>query len=148
MLATFFGRLMIKIMADWTACVQLRHANEVGGAYFSFTLTFMTAGIGMASALTYEEKDGGVSKEVILNMMSIACAVLVLSYGLFLASINQGYVGTFFDSRSGNKFIQDQYAQALSDKERIKIFEYNEAKWRGSIGGDIKGEVAASKPPK
>ncbi|GMI30561.1 hypothetical protein TrCOL_g2212 [Triparma columacea] len=48
-------RVLIKIVVDWTALVQLRHPNEVGGAYFTFSI-FVTITGGIIAALGYEKK--------------------------------------------------------------------------------------------
>jgi hypothetical protein len=33
---SFLIRLIMKVVGDWAAIVQFRHANEIGGFYFSF----------------------------------------------------------------------------------------------------------------
>ncbi|GMI48419.1 hypothetical protein TrCOL_g4150 [Triparma columacea] len=44
----------IKVIVDWTAVVQFRHPNEVGGAYFTFSLG-LTVVMGVVAALQYEK---------------------------------------------------------------------------------------------
>jgi hypothetical protein len=50
-----FARVLAKVVVDWTALVQMRHPNEVGGAYFTFSL-FVTITGGIIAALGYEKK--------------------------------------------------------------------------------------------
>ncbi|GMI44391.1 hypothetical protein TrCOL_g8304 [Triparma columacea] len=47
-------RWTIKVIVDWTAVVHFRHPNEVGGAYFTFSLG-LTIVIGVVAALQYEK---------------------------------------------------------------------------------------------
>eukprot|EP00518_Triparma_eleuthera_P022167 CAMPEP_0197568442 /NCGR_PEP_ID=MMETSP1320-20131121/37322_1 /TAXON_ID=91990 /ORGANISM="Bolidomonas sp., Strain RCC2347" /LENGTH=420 /DNA_ID=CAMNT_0043130717 /DNA_START=71 /DNA_END=1330 /DNA_ORIENTATION=+ len=46
---SIIARFVIKVVADFTACVQFRHPNEVGGLYWSMTLLLTAvAGLGVA----------------------------------------------------------------------------------------------------
>jgi hypothetical protein len=51
---SFMIRWTIKVIVDWTAVVHFRHPNEVGGAYFTFSLG-LTVVMGVVAALQYEK---------------------------------------------------------------------------------------------
>ena len=51
---TILLRVLIKIVTDWTARVQFRSPQDVGGAYFIFNL-FSTLAMALVSAEGYEE---------------------------------------------------------------------------------------------
>ncbi|GMI32515.1 hypothetical protein TrCOL_g3266 [Triparma columacea] len=54
-LAASFARVFAKIVNDWTAMVQERHPNEVGGAYYTFSM-FITITAGLVAAVGYEKE--------------------------------------------------------------------------------------------
>jgi len=59
----FLARLVIKLATDWTAVVQFRHPQEVGGVYFAFNM-FVVMTMGISSAFLYETEKGSWAKEV------------------------------------------------------------------------------------
>lgn len=58
---SFMARLMSKVVGDWTAVVQFRSPQKIGGAYLSFGLGLTTA-LGLNSAFQYEKKGGDDSE--------------------------------------------------------------------------------------
>ena len=87
---SFFVRIVVIVLVQWTACAQLRHLLECGGAYWSFTV-LVGLSTGIASSLAVS--DGNF--EVTLA----CCSDLAVCYVLFLAFIERDYVWTFFDMR-------------------------------------------------
>ena len=53
--AACLGRVAVKLVADFTSCVQFRHPYEVGG--LPFTLNMLTPLIGMSALLALLEED-------------------------------------------------------------------------------------------
>jgi len=126
-------RLIVKISVDWTAIMQFRHPNEVGGAYFTLTM-LSTVALGIISAFFHGD-------EVVTRSMMAISGGLVFSFVLFLFSIEQEYVHTFFDLRTSCKFNTDHFKNAVTDEERIDVFVTNEYKWRDAIGDEVKDWV-------
>ena len=68
----------MKVVGDWTAVVQFRHPNEIGGVYFvdSFLVT-IAIGIGVANG--YENMvnnfgvEGTLTKEIVMMAMATRC---------------------------------------------------------------------------
>ena len=142
-----FGRLLAKIMMDWTSCPQLRHPKEAGGVYYSATI-LMTVGLGLYSVWTIDESDpGAVDRDSVLALMIACSAGMLASYALFLATIKRSYVRTFFDPKTGNSYIQDLFVKGVAkDGEKMTIFEANEVKWRAAIGEDVKAWLNSNLP--
>ena len=92
MFVSFVTRWMIKIASDWTALAHFRHPNEVGGAYFTFSLC-LTVVMGVVAAVQYENVQGGLGKDSVVPMMGTACAGMLLSYVALLASVNKEVSG-------------------------------------------------------
>ena len=63
-----------------------------------------------------------------LPVFKIVCGLFVvsmLSFVLFLRSINRKYLVTFFDTKTGFQFLCENWRSATSDKERFYIFSKN-----------------------
>jgi len=50
------------------------------------------------------------------------------------------YVGRFFSTKTGSQYCAEQFANyPNNERKRIKIFKFNEAKWKGAVGEGVKG---------
>ena len=97
-----------------------------------------TVGIGMGSALTYNEDAGGLSQHTVTTTMTAVCCGLLLSYVVFLATIKRSHVWTFLDTRTGCDYIQDEFKNSKIDAHKLGIFTKNEHKWKAAIGEEVK----------
>ena len=130
-------RLLIKLSVDWTGCVQFRHQQEVGGAYWSFTL-LLTCTIGIVAALSHGDR--------MLNIiMGGSCAGLLVTYAIFLASINREYVATFIDTRTASEYNADKFLNATTDEKKFDTLAVNENLWV-DIRTDVKAWLASRLP--
>ena len=89
---TLLVRILVKFCVDWTVVMQFRHPNEVGGLYFTLTLV-STVGIGVFAAFMHGDA-------VVTKFMLGVYGGLVVSFVLFLWSIESDYVWTYFDTRT------------------------------------------------
>jgi len=136
-LASIMARLVFKICVDWSSCAQLRHIQEVGGAFWSFTL-LLTCAIGAFAALSHGDS-------TLTIIMGGSCAGLLVTFALFLASIERKYVATFFDARTASEFNADKFLNATTDENKFAILAKNEKLWR-NIRNDVKDWLAAGIP--
>ncbi|GMH90221.1 hypothetical protein TrST_g12947 [Triparma strigata] len=125
-----FNVSLIKLAVDWSLVVQFRHPQEVGGAYFSFSL-LVTVAIGLISLNFYEEPEGSWEKSRITLLMTSCCGIFLCSFALFLASINRKYLHTFVSTLTACQYISDIFTDNPNDDEaRSYIFSRNEQKWK------------------
>ena len=82
---------------------------------------------------------------MLIIVMRRCCAVLLMTYALFLASIKREYVATFYDTRTASEFIVDRFFNATSDEIKFKILAANENLWR-HIRYDVEAWLATSLP--
>jgi hypothetical protein len=62
----------------------------------------------------------------LLPLVSGMFGISMLSFGLFLLSINREYLWTFFDMRTGKQFAVDTYHSSETDSSRFEIFGHHE----------------------
>jgi hypothetical protein len=134
-------RAVVKVVTDFTGCIQMRHPYEMGGAHWLFNL-----GVGhistLASVYLYtvtraaaeeEGEGGGREREAEANGLSDnilwICAVCLslcffLVFAAFLACINQDYLHTFVDLSTGKKCSQAHFKN--SDDPEVKLYVLQE----------------------
>ncbi|GMI45976.1 hypothetical protein TrCOL_g5820 [Triparma columacea] len=155
-------RWIIKVIVDWTAVVQFRHPNEVGGAYFTFSLG-LTVVMGVVAALQYEKvvddvitdegvelgednqivggEESGLEESTVVTIMMAACAGMVVSYTSLLVSVKREYLHTFISTKTGNESVQERFTKNEDDEARVTIFENNRHKWEYKIGAKVKAWI-------
>jgi hypothetical protein len=161
---SFMLRCVNKVIIDWTAVVQFRHPNEVGGAYFTFSLG-LTVVMGVVAALQYEKvvddvisspnstfvedvelgedneqlggEESGLEESTVVTIMMAACAGMVVSYATLLVSVKREYLHTFISTKTSHESEQELFTKNEDDEQRFKIFGRNRHKWEYKIGAEI-----------
>ena len=105
--------------------------------YWSFTL-LLTCAIGVFAALSHGNR-------TLTMIMGSSCAGLLVTYALFLASIERKYVATFIDTRTASEYNADYFLNATSDERKFDTLTVNENLWR-DIRNDVKDWLAAGIP--
>jgi hypothetical protein len=166
-------RWIIKVIVDWTAVVQFRHPNEVGGAYFTFSLG-LTVVIGVVAALQYEKvvdyviyspnstfvedidlgednhivggEESGLEESIVVTIMVVACSGMVVSYASLLVSVKREYLHTFISTKTGNESTQEILTKNEEDEQRFWIFQNSRHKWEYKIGKEVKAWINEKLP--
>jgi len=94
--------------------------------------------IGIVAALSHGDSTLNI-------IMGIFCTVLLVTYALFLASIEHKYVATFFDTRTASEYNAEYFLNATSDEKKFDILAVNENLWR-DIRNDVKAWLATRLP--
>jgi hypothetical protein len=166
-------RWIVKVIVDWTAVVQFRHQNEVGGAYFTFSLG-MTVVMGVVAALQYEKvvdnvisspnstlvedvelgednqivggEESGLEESTVVIIMVAACAGMVVSYATLLVSVKREYLHTFISTKTSHESVQEMFTKNEEDEQRFVLFESNRHKWEYKIGAEVKAWINEKLP--
>ena len=161
-------RWIAKVTVDWTAVVHFRHPNEVGGAYFTFSLS-LTVVMGVVAALQYEKvvddvifspnstliedvelgednqqlggEESGLEESTVVTIMIVACAGMVVSYTSLLVSMKREYLHTFISTKTGNENAQEMFTKNEDDEQRFWIFGDNRHRWEHTIGAEVKAWI-------
>jgi len=128
-LFAFLARFMSKILVDWTFLVQARIPTELGGVGFCWSLV-STVVIDLASATTIDDIQSPFEKSTLKNVMIGSSIGLLVSFAVFLCSIDQKYLGTFISAKMGRIHIQEHFTKNEEDKKKISILACNEHRWK------------------
>ena len=90
---SLFIRIAVKIVADFTCVVQLRHPNEVGGLYWTLQNVLTLTTLFIALVLVEETKTfQGADLEMLWTISWILSSSSLLMFFIFFKNINQGYI--------------------------------------------------------
>ena len=120
-------RWITKIVADWTAVINFRHPNEVGGLYFTIGI-IVTVILGIVSSLLYDEVRGAWSQQTVAYLGMRSSMLAVASYVMVLATIKKGFWGTFWETTTSNKFLHDVFIKEGLKDEQVSLDEEREDK--------------------
>ncbi|GMH92398.1 hypothetical protein TL16_g12337 [Triparma laevis f. inornata] len=132
-----FLRMMVKLIVDFTGCVQFRHPFELGGLYYSINL--FTPLIGLGLLLAFVDMGGAFNDSVVKTLSNFTLllgAGLVLLAALFLLLMSKKYRHTFFSVETGKQMTMRTFLHG-DDYTRSLIFGTNKSHWI-----DIEDKVA------
>jgi hypothetical protein len=120
-------RFFTKLMVDFTVMIQLRHPNEIGGLYWCLCLLLGQATSFVTVHLYYTERasslEGGGVAMNLWGLMGGLEVSFVVFFALFIATIEQKYVATFFSALTAKNFNQKKFTGASSNRAKFAIFD-------------------------
>jgi len=130
-------RILVKLGVDFTGFFQMRHPFELGGLYYTGTM-IQSQVASVVFAVLYTSEKGEDALNAIYWLVASACVVWTCSYALFLASIEQGYMHTFIDTRSAIDYTVDKFNDPnSSDYEKTLVSAGNTRIYWHSIESDV-----------
>jgi hypothetical protein len=137
-------RLLVKVVGDFTSVVQFRHPYEIGGIYwiFGFVLT-----IGSLPAAIIIAESGDVADNVLTlawKVVGIFIPFSVVSFALFLFSLERKYLSTFYSFEIGKDLTVKGFRDGKDDaKKGYAVFTNSKKHWE-SIEDEVKNWVKAN----
>jgi hypothetical protein len=116
---SFFMRVGIKTVVDFTGVVQFRHPYEMGGAYFSFSMVLALLVSYAAVYIHFKLGHGetGMRQEDVWTLVLDLSGAWTVSYCTFFLLMKKKYRRTFFSLTKGKQVTIDYF---LSDDDAIK----------------------------
>ena len=109
----------------------------------------MSAVLVLTSASVYDaigDVDRRISGSDVLTMAGISAAGLLISFCVFLFSMNRKFVRTFFDTKTSYQFTREEFTYHKLDRDKLSIFSYSEQQWRKEIGDNVKEWIERKLP--
>ena len=128
-------RMFGKIMVDFTASLHFRHAQEVGGLYWSLCLVLgqMTS---FVAVQLYSRMPEATSSNDLWAFMGALETAFVICFAIFFASIKQKYRATFFSTTTAKQFRIKDFREAKSDFARSNILKLHPSYYK-SVRGEV-----------
>ena len=121
----FFTRVLVKVIADFSGCVHLRHPLELGG--MAFSMSMLWAQIFPFVALIFYEDDGNKETNVV-----------------FFCTIDTSYLDTFFGTKTAPQHTCELFLSSEEDSEKFRAAFKKRQSFTTSINEEIKEWVAAN----
>jgi hypothetical protein len=132
MIISFMVRVMVKSVCDFTGCPLFRVAGELGGIYWIFSM-ISAVGVGFVSIPFYfvntDAEEAVVDEKTAWIFMGYMSGTWLVSFSVFLLTMNREYIGTFFSFESGVQFFPTMFLEGKTDFERASIVEMNRRLW-------------------
>ncbi|GMI09905.1 hypothetical protein TrLO_g15291 [Triparma laevis f. longispina] len=121
-------RVVIKVVVDFTGCIQFRHPYDVGGLYFTLNLFFPA--IGMALLLGFINDGTFTSSTMtLLREATIFLGVGLFSFlTIFFFVMEKGRMRSFFSTESAQQYSMRQFMEG-GDAEKQIVFYNNMYYW-------------------
>jgi len=136
---SFFYRVFVKVIFDFSGCIHLRHPYELGGRAFSILMLW--AQIQPILTLIFFGKGDRIKVDTqFISVFLLVCFFLwIVSYTYFLTRvINKEYIKTFFHSRTGVGYSIELFLNSESDKQKFDVVFTNHRSYTNRVKEDIK----------
>ena len=111
---SFFMRVLVKVIVDFSGCVHFRHPYELGGA--AFTVSLVWAQVFPFVALTYYS---GEMREDLAFLLYLCLGVWLAVGVVFFCTIDRRFISTFFDTKSGPQYATELFL--TGEEEELKF---------------------------
>jgi hypothetical protein len=125
------GRVVIKVLVDFSGCLHYRNSAELGGAYWLFNAVMSQLSC-IVSVVLYDRYfvgDAKISGPFLYGTVGALVAVWLVAFCAFVLTIKREYVHTFVSLQSGSDYIISYFRDNDDEARRIRIFYYNELIW-------------------
>ena len=139
-IASFFSRIVSKVIVDFSGCIHFRHPYELGG--LGFTLSVIWAQAFPFFALQYFPD--GESKDGIVIVIAASFTLWILSNIIFFCSIDLNYLGTFVGTKTAPQYTCDLFYASREDCWRFDNMFTTRAEYKENIRRELKDWVAAN----
>ena len=132
LLISLWMRVVVKVIADFTAVVQFRAPGEMGGLYFTvnnamgFVFCFVAIEIFFASDVDEARRlDEGFALKALFGLL----AFWALNAALGVSFMKKEYRKTFVSSETACEWAQNKFLKGKTDFERSDMFTISRKKW-------------------
>jgi hypothetical protein len=155
LIISFFLRVIVKTVADYTGMVQLRGSPEIGGLYWTVNIvlalifafiaaevyfagvaekinasTMEAGGEGSLGLTTTEEMDLEVRKQIIRQFLAIMGGAWIMTFAVVILLMKKKYRGSFFSTETGNEWAMSFFLEGETDRVKSKTLRLNKNKWK------------------
>ena len=132
-------RIIVKVIADFTGCLHLRHPYEMGG--LGFTISMIWAQAFPFVALQYFDSE---IKDIMTDFLAFSFSAWMVSNIIFFCTIDLSYLNTFFGTKTAPQYTCELYLTSKEDFQKLDAIFTNRIEYTKSIREEVKEWVAAN----
>ena len=137
LVASFFVRIIVKVIVDFTGCLQFRHPYELGG--LGFTMSMIWAQAFPFVALQYFD---GEMMDIMTGFLAVSFTAWLMSNIIFFCTIDMSYLNTFFGTKTAPQYTCELFMTSKDDYQKFRAVFKNRIEYTKSIHGEVKEWVA------
>jgi len=128
---SLFFRVIVKVINDFMSLMQLRHPQEVGGAYWAFSALLTIASLPVAIMIYMN--NGGDAKTLSFAWTVFWILLPTVSFCtlIFVLTVEKTHVNTFFSTETGKVSNQSRFKNAKDDATKALVFRWTKHYWVG-----------------
>jgi len=130
-------RIIVKVIADFTGCLHLRHPYEMGG--LGFTISMIWAQAFPFVALQYFD---GEMKDTSTSFLAVSFTAWLVLNIIFFCTVDLSYLNTFFGTKTASQYTCELYLTAEDDFQKFDAIFTNRIQYTKSIHGKVKKWIA------
>ena len=144
-ISSLLARFLVKVITDFTALVQFRHPNEVGGFYWSFSFVLTMGSLPVAVILKERQEKGSDSSVVLAKWVTnVVVPLTAILFVIFFTNIDRKYLGTFFSTQRGKDLAKARFRSTEDDATKADAIFNNSRHYWVSIEDEVRTWVEAS----
>jgi len=152
MLASLVFRVIVKVLADFTGMLHLRHPNEMGGAYWLFNMAYTQISMFLILSMSSAPEGAAISKGDLWIVAIVLASLWVTAIVVLLRFSEKGFEHTFYETVT-SKQIQFLRFQVGDNRTKMTILTtVHRAIWKKFAGemrewlGEVWNELHQTKP--
>jgi len=140
--ASFFARVVAKIVVDFTGCIHFRHPYDLGGV--AFTMSIVWAQVFPFVALQFYEGSDEEGKDA-LKLFLVGCLGLWLLLNVtFFCTIDLNYLNTFIGTLTAPQYTCELFSSSEEESSKFCAAFGNRLSYTKHIHEQVKVWVAAN----
>jgi len=137
LIATFLHRIAVKVIVDFTGCLQTRHPYEMGG--LGFTISLIWAQAFPFVALQYFE---GEIKDIMTGLLAMSFIAWLVLNIIFFCTIDLGYLHTFFGTKTAPQYTCEIFLTSNDDFAKFDTVFGTRIEYTKTIHEQVKEWIA------
>ena len=143
-LSSILGRVIVKVVCDFTSIAQLRHPNEMGGLQWTLSLLLTLAGLPVAVWIYGREEGHNGAYVGARSLAFVLLSSVAAMLAVFFFTIEARYLKTFLGNKRGKELTVERFRCTTDDTTRSDaIFVNSRHHWK-SIEEEVKGWMEMS----
>ncbi len=126
-------RILGKLFVDFSGNPQFRHSNELGGAFWLFTIleTQATCIVSCVAYWHFYDGEDKINDASLFTSLAVLLGTWIVALVTFLLSVDRAYLPTFVSTETGPQSVRRRFAHFTGNNERrMDVFQNHTALWR------------------
>lgn len=137
-LLSFFERVSVKVIVDFSGCLHFRHPYELGGFAFSLSMVWAQAFPFVAASYYNSNSNNEIDSKVVWRFLLSSFLTWFVLSAAFLLTIRREYIKTFFGTQTAPEYTVSFFRGGEDDEVKWDAVFTNHLSYTKSIEEEVK----------